>query len=97
MTRLVYWLEPSRRARRTTPVQLSLRTPYQRTTHRCVLLLLGAAFMLKFWKDLAGPCPHPYQPTTYLPYLWGTKKEIIGWVKVGYNPLVLRSTRVPPC
>jgi len=53
--------------------------------------------MLKFWKDLAGPCPHPYQPTTYLPYLWGTKKEIIGWVKVGYNPLVLRSTRVPPC
>ena len=28
MTRLVYWLEPSRRARRTTPGQLTLHTPY---------------------------------------------------------------------
>ena len=30
MTRLVYWLEPSRRARRTTPGQLTVHTPYFR-------------------------------------------------------------------
>ena len=28
MTRLVYWLEPSRRAQRTTPGQLRVHTPY---------------------------------------------------------------------
>ena len=30
-----------------------------------------------------APLPCPYLPT-YQPYLWGTKKEIIGSVKVGY-------------
>ena len=29
MTRLVYWLEPSRRAQRTTPGQLRVHTPYE--------------------------------------------------------------------
>ena len=28
-------------------------------------------------------CPYLYLPT-YLPYLWETKKEIMGLVKVGY-------------
>ena len=45
---------------------------------------LWAAAMLKFWKSLAGPCPAPTYLPTYLPYLWETKKEITGWVKVGY-------------
>ena len=43
--------------------------------------------MLKFCKNLAGPCPAPPSLPTYLPtylYLWETKKEIIGRVKVGY-------------
>ena len=43
--------------------------------------------MLKFCKNLAGPCPAPTSLSlspTYLPYLWETKKEITGWVKVGY-------------
>jgi len=37
--------------------------------------------MLKFWENLAGPCPYlpthlpTYLPPTYLPYLWETKKE----------------------
>ena len=40
--------------------------------------------MLKFWKNLAGPCGAPTYLPTYLPYLWETKKEITGLVKVGY-------------
>ena len=40
--------------------------------------------MMKFCKNLTGPCPAPTYLPTYLPYLWETKKEIIGWVKVGY-------------
>ena len=42
--------------------------------------------MLKFWKNLTGPSGAPtyLEPTTYLPYLWETKKEIMGGVKVGY-------------
>ena len=39
--------------------------------------------MMKFWKNLTGPCPAPTYLPTYLPYLWETKKEITG-VKVGY-------------
>jgi len=35
--------------------------------------------MMKFCKNLAGPCPAPtepsYLPATYLPYLWETKKK----------------------
>ena len=52
--------------------------PWQR------LFLLGADIMMKFWKNLTGPCPAPTYLPTYLPYLWETKKEITGWVKVGY-------------
>ena len=40
--------------------------------------------MMKFCKNLDGPCPAPTYLPTYLPYLWETKKEITGWVKVGY-------------
>ena len=43
-----------------------------------------AALMLKFWKNLTGPCGAPTYLPTYLPYLWETKKEIMGGVKVGY-------------
>ena len=43
-----------------------------------------AALMMKFWKNLTGPCGAPTYLPTYLPYLWETKKEITGWVKVGY-------------
>ena len=46
--------------------------------------MLGAASMLKFWKNLTGPCGAPTYLPTYLPYLWETKKEITVWVKVGY-------------
>ena len=34
--------------------------------------------MLKFWKNLTGPCGAPTYLPTYLPYLWETKKEITG-------------------
>ena len=44
--------------------------------------------MLKFWKNLTGPCGAPTYLPTYLPYLWETKKEITRWVKVGYYPLL---------
>ena len=50
----------------------------------CMLFLLGAALMMKFWKNLTGPCGAPTYLPTYLPYLWETKKEITRWVKVGY-------------
>ena len=43
-----------------------------------------AALMLKFWKNLTGPCGAPTYLPTYLPYLWETKKEIMG-LKVGYD------------
>ena len=43
-----------------------------------------ADLMLKFCKNLAGPCGAPTYLPTYLPYLWETKKEITRWVKVGY-------------
>ena len=43
-----------------------------------------AALTLKFCKNLTGPCPAPTYLPTYLPYLWETKKEITGRVKVGY-------------
>ena len=43
-----------------------------------------AGIMLKFWKNLTGPCGAPTYLPTYLPYLWETKKEITVWVKVGY-------------
>ena len=40
--------------------------------------------MMKFCKNLAGPCPALPLPT-YLPtLLMGTKKEITRGVKVGY-------------
>ena len=42
------------------------------------------ALMMKFWKNLTGPCGAPTYLPTYLPYLWETKKEITRWVKVGY-------------
>ena len=51
---------------------------------RCILFLLGPGIMLKFCKTLTGPCPAPTYLPTYLPYLWETKKEITGSVKVGY-------------
>ena len=38
---------------------------------------LGGPGMLKFCKNLAGPCPAPTYLPTYQPYLWETKKEII--------------------
>ena len=44
----------------------------------------GPYVMMKFCKNLDGPCPAPTYLPTYLPYLWETKKEITGWVKVGY-------------
>ena len=50
----------------------------------CILFLLGADLMMKFWKNLTGPCGAPTYLPTYLPYLWETKKEIMRWVKVGY-------------
>ena len=34
--------------------------------------------MMKFCKNLDGPCPAPTYLPTYLPYLWETKKEIMG-------------------
>ena len=40
--------------------------------------------MMKFWKNLTGPCTAPTYLPTYLPYLWETKKEITRGVKVGY-------------
>ena len=40
--------------------------------------------MLKFCKNPTGPCGDPTYLPTYLPYLWGTEKEIMGRVKVGY-------------
>ena len=49
----------------------------------CVILA-WAGLMLKFWKNLTGPCGAPTYLPTYLPYLWETKKEITRWVKVGY-------------
>ena len=42
------------------------------------------ALMMKFCKNLAGPCGAPTYLPTYLPYLWETKKEITRSVKVGY-------------
>ena len=48
------------------------------------VLFAWAASMLKFWKNLTGPCGAPTYLPTYLPYLWETKKEITRWVKVGY-------------
>ena len=39
---------------------------------------------MKFCKNLTGPCGAPTYLPTYLPYLWETKKEITGRVKVGY-------------
>ena len=53
-------------------------------TSRWRLFLLGAGIMMKFWKNLTGPCGAPTYLPTYLPYLWETKKEITGRVKVGY-------------
>ena len=45
-------------------------------------LALGA-LILKFCKNLTGPCGAPTYLPTYLLYLWETKKEIMGRVKVG--------------
>ena len=49
----------------------------------CILFLLGAALMMKFWKNLTGPCGAPTYLPTYLPCLWETKKENTRWVKGG--------------
>ena len=48
------------------------------------ILFAWPYIMMKFCKNLAGPCPAPTYLPTYLPYLWETKKEITGRVKVGY-------------
>ena len=48
------------------------------------VIFAWAALMMKFWKNLTGPCPAPTYLPTYLPYLWETKKEITFGVKVGY-------------
>ena len=45
---------------------------------------LVPALILKFCKNLTGPCGAPPSLPTYLPYLWETRKEIMGRVKVGY-------------
>ena len=45
-----------------------------------------AASMLKFCKTPTGPCGAPTYLPTYLPFLWETKKEITGRVKVVYIP-----------
>ena len=52
---------------------------------RCILFLLWAASMMKFCKNLTGPCGAPTYLPTYLPYLWETKKEIMGLVKGYYT------------
>ena len=62
----------------TTPRQPKVRS----TQVQCILAWPG--IMLKFCKTPAGPCPAPTYLPTYLPYLWETKKEITGGVKVGY-------------
>ena len=59
------------------------------TTHRTHALCVedAEALIMKFCKNLTGPCgaPLPTYLPTYLPYLWVTKKEIMGRrVKVGY-------------
>ena len=56
------------------------------TTHRTHALCVedAEALIMKFCKNLTGPCGAPTYLPTYLPYLWKTKKEITGWVKVGY-------------
>ena len=46
---------------------------------------VGLIMFMKFCKNLTGPCPAPTYLPTYLPYLWETKKEIMGRVKVGYH------------
>ena len=48
------------------------------------IIFAWAALMMKFWKNLTGPCGAPTYLPTYLPYLWETKKEITRRVKVGY-------------
>ena len=66
-------------------LSLSLsKAPKRQNTRERVYYLLGAALMMKFCKNLAGPCPAPTYLPTYLPYLCETKKEITGSVKVGY-------------
>ena len=40
--------------------------------------------MVFFVAALMLPCPAPTYLPTYQPYLWETKKENTGWVKVGY-------------
>ena len=45
--------------------------PHHHRTHpsRWRLFLLGADIMMKFWKNLTGPCPAPTYLPTYLPTL----------------------------
>ena len=45
----------------------------------------GPDVMMKFCKNLDGPCPAPTYLPTYLPYLWETKKEINGEGGVPYQ------------
>ena len=52
----------------------------------CMYFLLGRVHHDEILhENLDGPCPAPSYLPTYLPYLWETKKEITGWVKVGYH------------
>ena len=61
-----------------------MQGPYGSPCSQMYSFFAGPYVMLKFCKNLAGPCPAPTYLPTYLPYLWETKKEITRWVKVGY-------------
>ena len=53
-------------------------------TTQVYFIFAWPGIMMKFCKNLTGPCGAPTYLPTYLPYLWETKKEIMGRVKVGY-------------
>jgi len=61
-----------------------VRLVQKRSRRQVYFIFAWADSMMKFWKNLTGPCPAPTYLPTYLPYLWETKKEITGGVKVGY-------------
>ena len=50
------------------------------TSTHVYVIFAWADLMMKFWKNLTGPCGAPTYLPTYLPYLWETKKEITGGV-----------------
>ena len=56
----------------------------ENSLYQVAFIFAWPGLMLKFCKNLTGPCAAPTYLPTYLPYLWETKKEITGGVKVGY-------------